>query len=106
MGQRRVLGGVGSKVLYDDDRVRIWELRLGPGEASDVHRHELDYFLVQVDGDRIAVAPEPDSEGEYREYFAADVKPGAVVAVRRGGVERAVNVGDRPYHEVIVEVKD
>jgi hypothetical protein len=33
------------------------------------------------------------------------VIPGAIVFVRRGGVETARNVGGQPYHEVIIELK-
>jgi hypothetical protein len=101
-----VFGGVGSKVLYEDDHVRVWQLKLRPGEESPVHRHELDHLLIQVRGDRIAVIPEPDTEGPYTEVLEADVVPGAVVHVRRGGVERARNVGTQPYLEVIVELKN
>ncbi len=100
------LGDVGTKLLLDNDRVRVWEVRLGPGEQGAVHRHELDHLLVQVAGDRIAVVPEPNSEGPFRSYFEADVVPGAVVEVRRGGVEAARNVGSEPYVEIIVELKD
>jgi hypothetical protein len=102
----RVLGGVGTKVVFENDRVRIWELRLAPGEASDVHAHELDHVLVLVSGDRIAVAPEPDTAGPYRDYMEAGVVPATAVFVPRGGVETAHNVGDEPYVEVIVELKD
>ncbi len=102
----RTFGGVGTKVLFEDERVRVWEIRLSPGEEGDLHRHELDHLLVQVAGDRIAVVPEPDSEGPFRQYFEAEVVPGAVVPVRRGGVERARNVGQAPYVEVIVELKE
>jgi len=101
-----VLGEVGTKLVLEDERVRVWVLRLGPGEESPVHRHELDHLLVQVAGDRIAVIPEPDTEGPFAEELAADVIPGAVVAVRRGGVERARNVGEADYLEIIVELKD
>jgi hypothetical protein len=102
----RPLGDIGTKVLFEDDRVRVWEVRLDPGQEGEVHRHELDHLLVQVAGDRIAVVPEPDSEGPFRDYFEADVVPGAVVKVHRGGVETARNVGRQPYVEVIVELKD
>jgi hypothetical protein len=102
----RVLGDVGTRLLFENDRVRAWELRLAPGEESPVHRHELDHLLIQVSGDRVAVIPEPDSEGPYREYLAADVVPGATVFVRRGGVETARNVGAQPYNEVIIELKE
>jgi quercetin dioxygenase-like cupin family protein len=105
MTQERRVGGVGTKVLFETDRVRVWELRLDPGEESDVHRHDFDHVLVQIAGDRVAVIPEPDTEGPYGDYLEADVVPGMVVQVRRGGVETARNVGTVPYHEVIVELK-
>ncbi|MGO8873459.1 MAG: cupin [Acidimicrobiales bacterium] len=106
MNPDRELGPIGTRLLLENDRVRVWEVRLGPGEEGAVHRHELDHLLIQVAGDRIAVVPEPDSEGPFRKYFEADVIPGAVVEVARGGVEVARNVGSSPYLEVIVELKD
>jgi hypothetical protein len=102
----RTLGGVGTKVLFENDRVRVWELRLEPGGESDVHRHELDHLLVLIRGDRVAVVPEPDTEGPYREYAEAAVVPGTCVYVGRGGVETARNVGNEPYYEIIIELKD
>jgi predicted metal-dependent enzyme (double-stranded beta helix superfamily) len=102
----RVLGDVGTRLLLENDRVRVWEVRLAPGEEGAIHSHALDHLLVQVAGDRIAVVPEPDSEGPFRQYLEADVVPGAVVQVARGGVERARNVGQAPYIEVVVELKD
>ena len=100
------MGDVGTQLLFEDERCRVWEVRLGPGEEGHVHRHELDHLLIQVTGDRIAVVPEEDSEGPFREYFAADVVPGAVVPVLRGGVERARNVGRQDYLEIVVEFKE
>ncbi|MGP3690627.1 hypothetical protein ACTVZO_39055 [Streptomyces sp. IBSNAI002] len=105
MAVERQLGGIGTSILFEDERVRIWELRLAPGEQSDVHRHELDHILIQISGDRIAVRPEPDTEGPYSEYLEAEVVPGAVIPVGPGGVETAVNTGRQPYLEVIVELK-
>jgi hypothetical protein len=106
MTDDRVFGDIGTNVVYEDDAVRVWRLKLAPGEESPIHRHELDHLLIQVSGDRIAVIPEPDTKGPYTEVLEADVVPGAVVPVRRGGVERARNVGAQPYLEVIVELKD
>jgi beta-alanine degradation protein BauB len=106
MSGERVLGGVGTNVLFENDRVRVWELRLDPGERSDVHRHELDHLLIEIDGDRVAVEPEADSEGPYKDYLEGDVVAGAVIPVERGGVETAVNIGTKPFHEIIVELKD
>ena len=106
MTAERALGNVGTKLVFENDRVRIWLVRLAPGEEGEVHRHELDHILVQVAGDRIAVVPEPDSQGPFREYLEADVVPGAAVYVTRGGVETARNTGREPYREIVVELKD
>jgi hypothetical protein len=102
----RTFGAVGTRILFEDERVRVWQVRLAPGEQGELHRHELDHLLVQVAGDRIAVVPEADSQGPFTEYLEADVVPGAVVPVRRGGVETARNVGTQPYLEVVIELKD
>ena len=64
----RQLGDIASKLLFENDRVRIWEMRLEPGAKSPVHKHELDHVLIQISGDRMAVCPEPDTGSVYNEY--------------------------------------
>ena len=101
-----MLGDVGTRLLFENERVRAWELKLAPGEESDIHRHELDHLLIQLSGDRIAVVPEPDTGGPYKDYLDVEVIPGMTVFVPRGGVETARNVGRQPYREIIIELKD
>jgi hypothetical protein len=103
---RREFGGVGTRMLFENDLVRIWEMSLMPGEGSPLHRHDLDHVLVQVLGDRVAAEPEPDTQGPYTEYLEADIVRGQSAFIERGGIETARNVGDRPYYEIIVEFKD
>ena len=31
----RELGGVGTKVLFENENVRVWEMDLAPGESFD-----------------------------------------------------------------------
>ena len=97
------LGPVGGKVVTDNDRVRIWELTLEPGEASPLHRHDLDYMVVLLEGDRIAGIPGPDSTLIAR---AADITPGRLTYLTRGETEWAVNIGKTPYRELLIELKD
>jgi beta-alanine degradation protein BauB len=106
MAEDRVLGGVGTKLLFENDRVKVWEMALEPGEESAVHRHDLDYVMVQVDGDRMAGVSEPDSEGPYPGYIEGEVAPGNVLSAKRGGIETARNVGKKAFYEIIVELKD
>jgi beta-alanine degradation protein BauB len=103
---QRKLGPIADRIVFENERVRIWELRMEPGHQGPVHRHDLDHILVQIEGDRMAVLPEPDTQGPYREYLEADVVPGQHFYVTRGGVEIARNVGRRTYHEIIIELKD
>ena len=104
--ETRELADIASKLLFENDRVRIWEMRLPAGETGPVHQHELDHVLIQISGDRMAVVPEPDTKGLYKDYLEADVLPGNYFFVERGGIERARNVGERDFHEIIVELKD
>ena len=41
-------GCVGHELLSETDRVRVWSIRLEPGERIGFHRHVLDYFWTAV----------------------------------------------------------
>lgn len=41
---------VGSTLLSETDRTRVWIIRLAPGERIGFHRHVLDYFWTCVSG--------------------------------------------------------
>jgi len=43
---------VGSVLLSENDKVRVWIIRLAPGERVGFHRHVLDYFWTSVSGGR------------------------------------------------------
>lgn len=96
------LGPVAGSVVFEDERVRVWSMTLAPGEASPLHRHDLDYLIVLVAGDRIAAVPGPDSTRTARE---AEVTPGRTVFLRAGETEWAVNTGHTEYREILVELK-
>ena len=102
----RVLGPVGSEIVFENDRVRVWHMRLAPGERSAIHEHTMDNILIQISGDKIAAEPEPDTGGPYKDYIEGVVDPGMVLFVEKGGIETAVNIGNETFFEVIVELKD
>ena len=45
-------GCVGSMLLSESNQVRVWMIRLAPGERIGFHRHVLDYFWTSVTGGR------------------------------------------------------
>jgi quercetin dioxygenase-like cupin family protein len=44
--RHRFDGHVGSRLLFETNRVRVWEIRLAPGQRWHAHRHVLDYFWI------------------------------------------------------------
>ena len=104
-----ILGDVGTKKLFENDRVIVWEMRLAPGEKELVHEHKNDYLMVQIAGDRVAADLEPNCKGTWSEFagqrLEGDVFNGNVLFAEKGGIEAAVNVGNEPFYEIIVELK-
>jgi len=45
---KQLNGRVGTRLLSETGRVRVWEIRLAPGERIGFHRHVLDYFWTAV----------------------------------------------------------
>lgn len=96
-------GGVGGQVLWEDDKVKVWELVLEPGQASDLHLHEHDYYLVIMQGDYVAGVTPEDSPVDS--FVGKVPEKGNTVSIPKGGLEWAYNVGDETYREIIVELK-
>lgn len=97
------MGNVADRVLFEDDRVRIWEMKLEPGQHSDLHHHQHDYYLVILSGDLVAGIP---PKGSGMDPFVGKVPPeGNTVPVPKGGTEWALNVGEKTYHEILIELK-
>ena len=94
------LGNVATRLLFENERVKVWEMLLEPGESSDLHRHGLDYLLYILEGSTID-ADRPDGTSER---FA--IHPGRLVWIARGGTERAVNRSAVRFRELLVELKD
>jgi quercetin dioxygenase-like cupin family protein len=92
---------VGTRVLFENDRVRVWEMVLRPGEESTRHVHESDYLFVYLSHSKIQLMTDdgPPETSEQRPGFVqyTDVGQGIVHAVK--------NVGDSEHREILVELK-
>ncbi len=97
-------GCVGTTLLSEDDRVRVWIIRLAPGERIGFHRHVLDYFWTCVTGGR---GRQHVHDGTTVEYT---YKPGETrhESYRRGQfkVHDLENVGDKDMIFMTVEFLD
>lgn len=66
-------GHVGSRLLSQNERVRVWEIRLAPGQRFHAHRHVLDYFWTAVNAGR---SRQHTADGSTREvsYQAGETR--------------------------------
>lgn len=98
---------VGDTVIYENDRVRVWELALEPGEESHVHEHPHDYLMICIEGDKIAGKATPGQQDPYGpagDFVDIPTGPGHTVFVEGGVKETAVNTGTQRYRNIVVEL--
>jgi beta-alanine degradation protein BauB len=89
-----------AAVMVDSERVRVTSWTFQPGQATGMHRHELDYVVVPVSGGSFTVTGPDGSRSELRQ------EAGQAYA-RQAGVEHDVaNTGLAPAVFVEVELKD
>src|SRR4029077_17556848 len=58
-------GCVGSELLSETDKLRVWTIRLKPGERIGFHLHVLNYFWAVVNGARVRLQLLDVSTVEY-----------------------------------------
>jgi hypothetical protein len=95
---------IGTKVLLENDRVRVWEIRLEPGDRVPFHWHTRTYFFVCVDGGR---ARTRFANGTW---FTGDMASGftyySVLSEDAPEVHDLENVGDTTIRYTTVELLD
>ena len=85
------------KVKFENDRVRVLEATLPPGVKEQVHSHPA-YVIYVLEG------------GPYRNYASdgkiteGELKTGDVL-YREPLTHAAENIGDKPLHMILVELK-
>jgi beta-alanine degradation protein BauB len=93
-------GAVGTKLLYENDQVKVWEFALDPDEAIPWHTHTMDYLFHVYQGSTLEVTVPGDKPKR-----SIALKDGDVRFIPKGARHMARNVGDQRYVEVLVELK-
>jgi len=95
----RNLGEIATELILENDKVRIWNLVVAPGESSDWHLHENDYVTVVVEGGDLdveynngSVASSPSQIGSWS--FHGDHR-----------IHRVINNTNSTYRNVLIELK-
>ena len=93
------LGDVANQFLFENQRIKMWNLVLDPGESSDWHVHEMDYLTIVIDPGSLRVEWE-DGSTEDRQL------PVGEATFRQGhGAHRVTNTGTARYRNALVEFK-
>lgn len=94
---------VGTRLLFENDRVRVWDLRLAPGESTGRHRHCCDYLYVAIGDGRLQGISSDGVPKPVNEMKDGDVR---FREVPDEDVHEAINIGDGPWRNIVVELKD
>lgn len=98
---------VGQTLVLENDRTRIWHLRVRPGERFSFHTHVLDYFWTCISGGRARSHVADGSTFAITEY---DLKAGSTKYTRYTGgtykVHDLENTGDTELVFTTVEFLD
>ena len=95
---------VGTRLLLEDARTRVWEIRLAPGERLAFHRHVVDYVWTCVSGG-LAISHDATGTANRVPYEVGETR-----ALSFGKGESMIhdleNIGERDIVFTTVELLD
>lgn len=97
-------GCVGTRLLSEDRRSRVWTIVLAPGERIGFHTHVLDYFWTAVTSGR-ARSHYGDGRVAEVEYRAGDIQH-LSFAAGQSMTHDLANIGDTELIFTTVEFLD
>jgi mannose-6-phosphate isomerase-like protein (cupin superfamily) len=93
-------GPVATRVRFENDEVKVWEMDLAPAEVCGLHHHTLDYVLYILEGARVGV------ESPGRRPYSFVTQSRCAYYVPAGGIESAHNVDPaHRFFEALFELK-
>lgn len=94
------LGDIGTSIVFENEHVRVWEVRLEPGETQTWHKHHHPYLIVGVEGADNRMDFLDGSEPRHMQET-----PGRVVFRDAGKVHMLTNEGTTRYVNRLIELK-
>ncbi|MEW6453929.1 MAG: cupin [Pseudomonadota bacterium] len=94
------LGEVGDKILFENEHIRMWEVRLEPGQTIDFHIHYHPYLVVSLGGG------ENEIETVFGKKIPTDEPAGSFAFINEmRAVHRLTNKSDVVYLSRLIELK-
>ncbi len=97
--QPRQVAGVATRMIFENDDVKVWEMDVAAGERFPHHHHALEYLFY-------VTAPAVLTVSRHGvEPYNIDAHERAVYTYPGNKSETFINNGPGPYREVLVELK-
>ena len=94
------LGPIGTKVLFENEHIRVWDISL-PGKGHQpLHEHQHPYLIVPISEGK-SVMKWPDGRTRDLVDVAGEVK----YREASGGPHELFNLDDTRFHSILVEIK-
>ncbi len=94
------LGNVGQKLLFENEHVRVWEVRLEPRESIHFHFHYHPYLVVSLGG------AENEIETIFGKTIPTHEPAGSFVFIdEMRPVHRLTNKSEITYWSRLIELK-
>src|SRR5690349_8878132 len=95
------LGPIGTKVLFENDLIRVWSVELPPKGHQPLHEHHLPYLIVPISEGK-SIMKWPDGRSRDLVDVAGEVK----FREPTGGPHELFNLEEKTdFHCVLVEIK-
>ncbi len=100
---------VGTKLLFENERIRVWNLALLPGESLPAHVHRLPFCFIVARGGDLQHADPGHPETTRAVSYADNQVVFHDSSLEENGEAvhlRLTNVGSAPYQNYVIEFKD
>src|SRR5260370_31771724 len=91
---------IGTELLFENERIRVWQMALQPGEESPHHRHEADYVFVYTTPSRITAF----LEGQEPSTSAFDDGFVQYTEVGPGSTHPILNAAPVAHRQLLLEI--
>ena len=91
---------IGDYVMFENERIRVWDFVVEPGKSKGWHRHDLPYVII----------PLTDGDIEIESALTGNIERpkgtvGSPIWREAGEVHDLRNVGTTSYRNILIELK-
>jgi beta-alanine degradation protein BauB len=86
------------KLVLENDKVRVMEMSLKPGQTAKMHNHPSDHVIYIMNDAKFKLTFQDGKSGEF------DLKAGQAIMMEAGSHD-AANIGKTVGRNLVVEIK-